>query len=460
MNDKALEAAELPAVISSGAVGQALPPEEIKSPAPVTAAQAKVDAIANLTMSAYQKAGTLQLNAEDSAALQEPFPDEAFQPGAAGKESLIYIEHSALRDRLNKVLGLGQWSIIPRNRWAEPFKFFSRYDKTQREGTRIYVEAMLVVRGAFVAEAVGSMDYYPNEATNYGDAVEGAKTSALRRCCKEFGVGLQAWSKDWCEAWWQRRRQGARRQPQAAPVPARPAPATPVSAPKSAPTFRPPAAAAPAAPETPERRLARWLALMREAATNHDEYAIEVLVEHDILMPNESLEDYPITKLPPTRGVAEALLNEIKARAGAGDPPPPPPPKATPAPARPAPAKAPAPVNVGGSEEWRSFPMPWGKNAGTPLGNLAKNYLYGLAMNYKVELEYQGRPRSAEQIAKDREFRRMLDNASRHCQFKPPGEPKADDSQPDATPEGGEYPPREPEGPTEPEDEDEDDISF
>ena len=50
------------------------------------------------------------------------------------------------------------------------------------------------------------MEYYPNNASqNYGDAVEGAKTAAFRRCAKEFGVGLQAWKKDFCEGWWKRR---------------------------------------------------------------------------------------------------------------------------------------------------------------------------------------------------------------------------------------------------------------
>lgn len=63
-----------------------------------------------------------------------------------------------------------------------------------------------MVRGCFVSEAVGEMSYFPhNDSQNYGDAVEGAKTAAFRRCCKEFGIGLQAWKKDWCAGWWQRK---------------------------------------------------------------------------------------------------------------------------------------------------------------------------------------------------------------------------------------------------------------
>lgn len=190
------------AVRKAGEVASALPADQIKPP--VTAAQAKVEAVANLTMKAYERAATLKLTPEESAALQADFPDSAFLPGAAGKEHLIYIEHAHLRDRFNQVFGLGQWAIVPRNRWAEEFQ-----TGKGTPGSRVYVEAMLVVRGCFVAEAVGAMEYYPkNESQNYGDAVEGAKTAALRRCAKELGVGLQAWKKEWCEGWWARKRGG------------------------------------------------------------------------------------------------------------------------------------------------------------------------------------------------------------------------------------------------------------
>ncbi len=173
---------------------------------PTTSAQAKIDAIANLTIKCYERAATLIFTPEEIAALEMEFPDEAFKLGAGGDANLIYIEHAHLRDRLNKVFKPGQWAIIPRNRWAENFKTAGGDD-----ACRVYVEAMLVVRGAFVAEAVGDMVYYLNNAkTNYGDAVEGAKSACLRRCAKELGIGLQAWKKDFCEGWKARNRGGNR----------------------------------------------------------------------------------------------------------------------------------------------------------------------------------------------------------------------------------------------------------
>lgn len=168
----------------------------VAPPVKTDAAQAKTDAIANLTMKCYERASMLTLSEEETAKLAADFPDEAFRPGAAGKEQLIYIEHAFLRDRLNDVLGPGQWSIIQRSRWTEQ----------NNMAITVYMEAMLVVRGCFVAEAVGDMTYWQNNAsTNIGDAIEGAKTQALRRCAKELGIGLQAWKKTWCEGWWARR---------------------------------------------------------------------------------------------------------------------------------------------------------------------------------------------------------------------------------------------------------------
>ncbi len=180
------------------------PPKELAKPA-IDHAQAKTDAIASVTMSAYAKASQLVLTADETKALQADFPDGAFRKGAAGKDALIYIEHAFVRDRLNEVLGIGQWSIIQRSRWTEPFK-----TSQGKDGVRVYVEGMLMVRGCFVDEAIGDMDYYPsNAATNLGDAVKGAKTQVLRRCAADgLGVGLQAWKKGWCEGWWRRNPKG------------------------------------------------------------------------------------------------------------------------------------------------------------------------------------------------------------------------------------------------------------
>jgi hypothetical protein len=71
---------------------------------------------------------------------------------------------------------------------------------------------------------------------------------------------------------------------------------------------------------------------------------------------------------------------------------------------------------------WRSFPMPWGNHAGTPLAKLPKNYLFGNWANYEVTTEYNGKPKTEATIAKDELFRAMLDEAGKHYQFRKDGE--------------------------------------
>lgn len=287
-----------------GAVGQALPPEQIKPP--ITPAQAKVDAIANLTMKAYERAGTLVLTPDEVTKLQAEFPDEAFKPGAAGKENLIYIEHAFLRDRLNQVIGPCQWSIVPRNRWAEPFRTAKGV-----EGNRVYVEAMLIIRGAFCAEAVGDMDYYPsNNQQNYGDAVEGAKTAALRRCCKEIGIGLQAWKRDWCEAWWKRRTgkgDPARQQFQRA------TPATATAKPAATQAQAQTKPATPKGPPIPHAGNRVWLInKIGPAGRTAAEAYFQSIEPNPWLLPNEGLEDLCVRFVPATIPRAQALFEKIQ----------------------------------------------------------------------------------------------------------------------------------------------------
>lgn len=66
---------------------------------------------------------------------------------------------------------------------------------------------------------------------------------------------------------------------------------------------------------------------------------------------------------------------------------------------------------------WRAYPVPWGKQAGVPLAELDKKYLYGLWANFEVEEEYNGKPKKPETIEKEQEFRNMLDQAGEHYEF-------------------------------------------
>lgn len=175
----------------------------VTSKEPLTPAQARVDSVADVLAKARANASMLRLTPEEIKLLKADFPDDAFKLGAGGDPNLIYIEHASLRDRFDEALGMCQWAMIrSRPHWAENYK-----TSTGKEAVRIYADCALIIRGCLVAEAIGEMSYFPNNATqNYGDAVEGSETAAFRRCAKKIGVGLQAWKKDFGEGWKQRQR--------------------------------------------------------------------------------------------------------------------------------------------------------------------------------------------------------------------------------------------------------------
>lgn len=178
-----------------------------------SAGEVRTESVGRALDAAYAKASTLTLTADEAKALAEDFPDDAFRTGAQGKANLIYIEHAFLRQRLNQVLGVGASVPIRRREWTEQFTY--KKDGQEKGGVTIYVDLVLIVRGCVVGEAIGDAVYYPdNASTSYSDALESAKSAAFRRCCKEFGVGLQAWMKGWVDGWHQRNRSGGQRAPQ------------------------------------------------------------------------------------------------------------------------------------------------------------------------------------------------------------------------------------------------------
>jgi hypothetical protein len=163
-------------------------------------------AVADLLAPGYANASTLKLTKNESKSLTEPFPDEAFSLGAGGDPDLVYLSHVYLRERLTTVLGVGAAVFVRRREWTEKFTYKDKYNKMQ-DAARVYVDLVLLVRGCVVGEAIGDSTYYPTNAkSNYSDALESAKSNALRRCCKEFGIGLEPWKKGWCDAWKQRQR--------------------------------------------------------------------------------------------------------------------------------------------------------------------------------------------------------------------------------------------------------------
>jgi Mitochondrial genome maintenance MGM101 len=160
------------------------PPE----PPPADAKQLRTGSVGKLLDSAYQGASALKLNASESKKLREDFADTEIE--IRPHDGIIYIGHMALRERLWEVFGPGAVAEICRER-------FMRNDANE-----IAVDLVLMIRGHFVAEAVGTAKYFANNPKmTFGDVVESAWSEALRRCCKKFGVGTQVWRPAFIREW-------------------------------------------------------------------------------------------------------------------------------------------------------------------------------------------------------------------------------------------------------------------
>ena len=158
-----------------------VPVEAVLEPPPPTD-------IVNAQPSASTHAGAslLKLTKEESDQLIAPFENEQIDIRATGE---IFTGHTHIRARLGRVVGVGQWALVPLS------------DVREKEGLVLQRWA-LYIRGHFVSEAWGAHQYQAeNKRMTYDDAVESAKSNALTRCCKDLGIGSACWDKVWGARW-------------------------------------------------------------------------------------------------------------------------------------------------------------------------------------------------------------------------------------------------------------------
>lgn len=155
-------------------------------PEPASLALVTKPGVIALAKLSYDGAGSLTLDAKQSATLVAAFPDEAYEVKPTGE---VYVSQVHYRRRLNEVFGPGAWALVPRT------GYMNQNDTVCREYA-------LYVRGVFVSEAIGETDYQPtNDRMSYASAAEGAKSSALTRCCKDLGIASECWSRRWANEW-------------------------------------------------------------------------------------------------------------------------------------------------------------------------------------------------------------------------------------------------------------------
>jgi len=178
-NENKPESAIVQAEIVDERTGEVIPRG---APAPVAKAMYTFD---------VSKIGTLELDAKAEAVLDEQLDDNDVQIRPDG---LVYLSWAYYAKKLNSAFGRLQWGIIPSGN--------PQSRDVGNNNVLVVWPFWLVVKGVPIAFSIGETSYRTNNSTmSYADACEGAKSSALARNCKQLGISLELWDKEWIEAW-------------------------------------------------------------------------------------------------------------------------------------------------------------------------------------------------------------------------------------------------------------------
>ncbi|GEQ66650.1 hypothetical protein JCM33374_g313 [Metschnikowia sp. JCM 33374] len=119
---------------------------------------------------------------------QAPFPKEVndillapLEPSdiEIKPDGILYLPEIKYRRILNRAFGPGGWGLAPR----------TSSHITPKQVSREYA---LICSGRLVSVARGEQDYYGGEE-KLTTALEGCKSNALMRCCKDLGIASELW---------------------------------------------------------------------------------------------------------------------------------------------------------------------------------------------------------------------------------------------------------------------------
>lgn len=132
-------------------------------------------------------AGTLDLTEKQNDILYSPVKDHDvfIKP-----DGLIYLSWMKYSERLNKAFGGTSWTMIPEGT-----------PKVMGQKNLIIWPFHFVIKGVYCGFAIGEQQYFDNGRMSYGEACEGAKSNALMRLCKNIGIGLELWDKNFIDRW-------------------------------------------------------------------------------------------------------------------------------------------------------------------------------------------------------------------------------------------------------------------
>jgi hypothetical protein len=145
-----------------------------------------------LEMVKVETIGTLKLSAHAEEVLNRKMEPEivCIRPN----DGILYMPWTFYASRLNEAFGIGHWGLMPQ---GSP-----QITKQSPKQDLVVWGFALFVEGIFISFAIGEMSYNTTNAKmSYADAAEGAKSNSLARNCKNLGMTLELWDKEWCEEW-------------------------------------------------------------------------------------------------------------------------------------------------------------------------------------------------------------------------------------------------------------------
>jgi len=129
-----------------------------------------------------------------------PFPDDVAKVLLAKindddieikPDGIMYLPEIKYRRILNQAFGPGGWALIPKG----PYKI---------EKGHICQQYVMFARGQFVSQAWGDQIYAEEGKMafrSFATALEGAKSNALMRCCKDLGIASELWDPAFILKW-------------------------------------------------------------------------------------------------------------------------------------------------------------------------------------------------------------------------------------------------------------------
>lgn len=147
----------------------------------------------NEALQLYATASTLKLEKDESDKLTAAFDDSLIEIRPDGH---IYLPQTYFRERLNQTLGIGQWGLVTKGSHKEV------KGEGKDEKVKLFLNGVLVIRGCFVAEAVGEAELHADNVNqSIGTCWESAKSDCITRCCKDLSIATQTYQPTYVREW-------------------------------------------------------------------------------------------------------------------------------------------------------------------------------------------------------------------------------------------------------------------